>query len=30
MLLFRDHWDRDWPEDEAWDRGVARLREEQY
>jgi ribosomal protein S18 acetylase RimI-like enzyme len=28
MLLFRDHWDRDWPEDEAWDRGVARLLED--
>ncbi len=25
MLLFRDFWDRDWPEDDAWERGVERL-----
>jgi ribosomal protein S18 acetylase RimI-like enzyme len=25
MLLFRDWWDRDWPEDAAWERGVERL-----
>jgi len=29
LLLFRDWWDRDWPPDESWRRGVERLLEDE-